>query len=315
LLRPLDQADISFYGFAENQETEINYNYPVVVEKIFVKPGQKVYKGDTLARLYRQERREDLQDEEYKIAVLKAEEALWREKKLNQLKDLEMEHNRKIAIVDAEISEINEKLNYKNNLLNNLQSITIDSNSYSPLNNELDKLETQKVNYIASYNQTILGIKKELAKGIYPYESRISLLNAEKNFDEAQKQQKIVVLAPNDGLIGTISCKEEEHIPSFKTLLTFYEPHSYIVKGYVHEDLILEVNLGDNFRVASLKDEELSYDGKVIGLGSRIVEIPSRLRKIPDFKTYGREVLVEITSDNQFLQKEKVGLFYEEINK
>jgi hypothetical protein len=30
------------------------------------------------------------------------------------------------------------------------------------------------------------------------------------------------------------------------------------------------------------------------------------LRKIPDLKTYGREILVSISKDNNFLQKEKV---------
>jgi hypothetical protein len=29
---------------------------------------------------------------------------------------------------------------------------------------------------------------------------------------------------------------------------------------------------------------------------------------VADFKTYGREVVIEIPSDNQFLQKEKVSL-------
>ena len=50
------------------------------------------------------------------------------------------------------------------------------------------------------------------------------------------------------------------------------------------------------------------YTGKVIGLGSRIVEIPSRLRKIEAIKAYGREVLIEISKENCFLQNEKVSI-------
>ena len=87
-------------------------------------------------------------------------------------------------------------------------------------------------------------------------------------------------------------------------------PHSRLIKGYVHEDLTLEVSIADKFTVSSLKDGAVSYPGRVVGLGSRIVEIPSRLRKNPDFKTYGREVLIEITKVNQFLQKEKVAISY-----
>lgn len=109
-------------------------------------------------------------------------------------------------------------------------------------------------------------------------------------------------------MIGNISCKEEEHIQAYSTLLTFYEPHSGIIEGYVHEDLTLQVEIGQQYTISSLKDETISFPGKVIGLGSRIVEIPSRLRKIEAIKAYGREVLIEISTDNSFLQSEKVSI-------
>ena len=111
-----------------------------------------------------------------------------------------------------------------------------------------------------------------------------------------------------DGIIGTISCKEAEHVSSYSTLMTFYEPHSGLIHGYVHEDLTLQVQMGDRFEIGSLKNENIRYEGKVVGLGSRIVEIPTRLRKIPEVKTYGREVQLEITQENSFLQKEKVSI-------
>ncbi|HRW74331.1 MAG TPA: hypothetical protein P5563_00425 [Saprospiraceae bacterium] len=56
---------------------------------------------------------------------------------------------------------------------------------------------------------------------------------------------------------------------------------------------------------------ELSCRGQVVALGTRVVEIPERLRKMPEIKTYGREILVAIPPANEFLQKEKVQLFLE----
>jgi hypothetical protein len=43
--------------------------------------------------------------------------------------------------------------------------------------------------------------------------------------------------------------------------------------------------------------------GRVSGLGQCVVEIPERLRKIPELKTYGREVLIEIPHDNSFCKR------------
>ncbi len=221
---------------------------------------------------------------------------------------MEIERNSKIEIINFKIDELKKEIEYKNSLVNKLKSIEMDSSIYKPLDDEIHMLTTQKERIAASYRQRIAGIKKETKTGANPFKSGISLLQAEQEFEETHKIQNITVLAPHDGLIGTITCKEEEHIPSFKALLTFYEPHSSIVEGFVHEDLFMKVNIGDHFEVSSLKDATISYDGKVVGLGSRIVEIPSRLRKNPDFKSYGREVMVEISNQNQFLQKEKVSL-------
>jgi len=116
------------------------------------------------------------------------------------------------------------------------------------------------------------------------------------------------ILAPSDGLIGNIPCKEGENFPSFKTFINFYERNPTIVKGFVHESLILQVKVGDSLLVSSTLHPEQHITGIVTGLGSRIVEIPERLRKMPDIKTYGREVLIAIPAENNFLQKEKVML-------
>ena len=97
-----------------------------------------------------------------------------------------------------------------------------------------------------------------------------------------------------------------ENVSSFNTLISFYERNPTLGKGFVHENLILQVNVGDTLIVTSSLHPQHTSMGIVGGLGSRIVEIPSRLRKMPEIKTYGREVLIEIPPNNPFLQKEKV---------
>ena len=79
-----------------------------------------------------------------------------------------------------------------------------------------------------------------------------------------------------------------------------------MVVGYVHESLVLQVSVGDSLDIVSSLHIEEKCRGKVIGLGHRIVEIPERLRKIPELKTYGREVLIQIPASNHFLQSETV---------
>lgn len=308
LFRPSTHDDLSFYGFAESDETEINYNYPVVVERIKVTPGQAVKRGDTLMLLSRRKAKETLDEESYRIAELKAEEALWRQKKENDRAELKLAREAKLEEIDTEIRQTEKELSFKKSLAEQLQAISPTESAYQPLEEKLAELRAERERTRKTYDLRLEALSKELRLGNNPYQEQVNRYKAQEEFEASQKIQYITVTAPADGLIGNISCKEEEHIPSYKTLLSFYEPHSGIIKGYVHEDLTLQVHLGDRFEAASLKDEDMVYPGKVIGLGSRIVEIPTRLRKIPEVKNYGREVLVEIDKDNRFLQKEKVSL-------
>lgn len=301
--------ELSFYGFAESNETEINYNYPVVVKNILVQPGQAVQKGEVLLELIRRKSKEVLADQDYKVDELRAQEGVWRQKKENDIEILRQKYKVSSSELTKKLSELRKELEYKKTLSSGLQSIKVSESKYKPIEEEIQQLELQLKNTRESFSINVENVEKELKKGVNPYGAQIKRLRAEKEFELAQIEQDILVRAPSDGLIGNITCKEEEHVPSYNTLLSFYEPHSGIIKGFIHEDLTHQVDIGDYYIVSSLKNESISYDAKVIGLGSRIVEIPSRLRKRSELKTYGREVLLEIPMDNIFLQKEKVSVY------
>jgi multidrug resistance efflux pump len=309
-LRPDIHRELSFYGVAESRATEINYNYPVVVDKICVKPGQAVKAGDVLLLLSRIKSNETLEDQSFRIAELKAEEALWKKKLQNEIEEIKIEQQSRLAEIAGKIDRTQNELEFNKSLVRDLKSIDPVEASYKPLEETLEKYKQEKVSVNELYILKIKGLEEEITLGHNPYREQIRRYNAEKEFDESQKVQPIVVTSPSDGLVGNISCKEAEHISSYSTLLTFYEPHSEIIKGYVHEDLTLEVEMGQRFTISSLKDENIKYTGWVIGLGSRIVELPSRLRKVEAIKAYGREVLIEISAENSFLQKEKVSITF-----
>ena len=305
---PRNDNTLSFYGFAESNETEINYNYPVVVDVINVTPGQRVSEGDTLLLISRRKSKDFLSDQAYQIEELQGEWRLWENKQRAEIEALRLSSEQKVKEIDFKIEQINKEKKYKESLAKDLKSVDIPNGAYQPLQAEIDALLLEKSKSISRTESTISRLEKNIRLGIEPYSAKIEQLEAEMSFDSSQQIQFISVLAPSDGLIGNITCKEEEHIPSYSTLLSFYEPHSGIIKGYVHEDLTLKVNIGDPFQITSLKDENIQYDGRVVGLGSRIVEIPARLRKMAAVKAFGREVLIEITKENSFLQKEKVSV-------
>lgn len=304
------QEVLSFYGFADNKETEINFNYPVAIGEIYVQAGQHVKKGEKLLDMYRIRSKERLSEAPYRIAELRAEEEVWRKQKEGALAILSSKKNQEIAEIEMKIEALLKERDFQSSLYEGL--IRADTLDYQPINDEMDALKQTKTLIEQEFETARFNLEEELRFGKNPYQKERERLLAEQAFDDNNRKVEIPLFAPHDGLVGNLYCKEGEHIESFSTILSLYEPNPTLVEGYVQEDLILQVRLNDRFQIRSTKNEKVIVHGKVTGLGSRIVEIPERLRKIPDFKTYGREILISIPADNDFLQKEKVILEFEE---
>ena len=301
-------TEVSFFGFAETRETEINYNHSVLVNRILVVPGQKVQQGDVLLNISRIKSKETLQEQEYLIKELNSKISKWNSDKDSDLKILENEYNVEIDKLNLEKANLQKELDYQRDLINTIDSNVSKEDDNLLLKRKIDEIVKHKQWLSEQFNTKKKAIETEKLKGTQPLYDEIQKLRAEKDFEDAHRVQNIEVKAPTDGLIGNIQCKAAEHITAYKTLLSFYEPNPSYIKAYVHENLILSVNLNDKFKVQSIKDPTYFVEGTVSGLGSRIVEIPERLRKHPDLKTYGREVTIKIEQQNSFLQKEKVAL-------
>jgi len=172
---------------------------------------------------------------------------------------------------------------------------------------KLEELKVKRAELERPITEQIKLLDKQLERVGSTERLQTQRFNSEKDIVN-KEMAKLSVYAPTDGLIGNVHCIDGENVSAFNTLISFYERNPTLVKGFVHEKLILEVKLGDVLRVSSNQHPHHVVSGTVAGLGTRIVEIPERLRKIADFKTYGREVLIRIPADNPFLQKEKVTL-------
>lgn len=308
LLQSPATAELNFFGFAESAETMVNYNYPVVIEEILVSPGQEVTADQPLLRVSRRKARESLSDQQFRIDELRAEQRLWEQRRRDELTRDDDGDAAAIAELEARREELLRQLDYQRSLAEGLRTIAPDSADYRPLEDRLARLEARLAERRRARTTRREQAGRELQLGQNPYREQIRRLEAELEFEEQQRIIPLVVRAPSDGLVGNVMVREQEHVPSYDPLLSFYAPHSELIRGYVHEDLTASVNLGDTLEVFSLRVPDLVYNGVVTGLGSRIVETPTRLRKVPEIKTYGREVIVAIPAANAFLQKEKVGL-------
>ncbi len=296
-----------FFGFAENKETEINLDYPVKVDKIFVKPGDFIEEGTQLAGLTQITLDKEINDEQLRIDELSSELDTKKNNIESEIAILDSEMQKAIKDINVDIEKLKAERKYKESLKEGLKTIDIKTGEESAIiyESKLKALNDRILNISQTFQTKIEAKKQRIEDERNIYHSAVKRHNSDVGFAQ-EKIQKLDLKSPSNALVGNVHIKEGEYIQSFKTMVTLYEPNPTIVAGFVHESMIVNVKVGDKFQVRSALNEENTCVGMVTGLGSRIVEIPERLRKIPELKTYGREVLISIPADNKFLQKEKV---------
>lgn len=304
-LQNYNETMLTFYGFAETKEIEINMDHELEVLMINVVPGQFVKMNEILAEVRNLKTDLSIKSKINRIESLEASENLWIQEQKLKIDQLENEKQNKLKTISLAIEQSRSELDYRKGLWSGLKSTTNgNSDNYNPLILELNKLQLEFENESNLFDMKLANLKQVINLRKTPFSKEIDEIRAEIDYFN-NKSERYQIIAPHDGLVGNVHCRAGEFVESFRPLISFYEPNPRQVKAYLSENNILHISLNDKVIVKSIKDENLVMQGLVVGLGSRIVEIPSRMRRIPEIKSYGREVVIEIPK-NELLQNEKV---------
>ena len=293
------------YGFAETREIEINMDHELEVIRINVVPGQYVKANELLVEVRNLGTNLNIKSKLSEIKVLEAKEQQWIDEQKLKISKLESERNVKLNSLDLEIKRANSEFEYRKSLWKGLgNNAQQDKDNYNPLLLEANRLEQEYASEKSAFDMEIKEIKSLIANRNSPYRREIEEIKDEVEY-YMKKSERYNIMAPHDGLVGNVHCQEGEFIDSFQPIISFYEPNPLQVRAYLSENNLLEVSLGDSALVRAINNNTQPIGGKIIGFGSRIVEIPQRMRKIPDIKTYGRELVIEIPKSH-LIQNEKV---------
>ncbi len=310
IYKGLNRNTAGFYGVAENQEIPINLEHSCTILNVPVTEGQFVTKGTLLMEVLRTDLEFKMSELNHDISELLAKDRLTMDEIDGKLERLRAERAEKVGLIQGKINVLEAEQAMNKALLQEVTPGAIpDTTGFasSPYVTKLHGLQEELRLAIEPLDAEIESLVRMRKLSGVPVQTVVEKLKNEIALYE-KEQEKLKIYAPSDGLIGNIHGHVGENISSFNTLISFYEENPNTVVAYLHESLSLQVQVGDTLSVTSSLHSTESCIGYVSGLGHRIIEIPERLRKIPEIKTYGREVLVRIPSENKFLQKEKVVL-------
>ena len=299
-----------FYGIADTRETIINADAPVEIRRIPVVQGQTVNGGDTLVVLDRPELMLKISEISHMLSEYKARKTYQVSSSKSEVKQIRAEQAQRINEIKAKKRELEAQYEMNKKLVEELRSVKSEEAAEEDSTNNPILAQIKSLNHlldlagdpaqirIERINRTITSTDDPLAAQVQRLSDELILLEKERS--------RLIICAPMSGMIGTVKFKEGEKVSPFDTILTLHAAAPSYVKGFIHENVYSHVTVGDTVQVTPFSDEKQGIDGTVVGVGSRIVDYPERLRKRQDIPIWGREVIIKIPENNTLLLGEKV---------
>jgi hypothetical protein len=301
------QSHNTFFGAAETEGQTLNSEYDVVVKELRIKVGQQIKVGDTLALFMRAD-----------FANLNRQGI----EKNQEIKQYEVEKQSKVNEINREISILDGK---KEALLTNLEAqikiLQLENNVQTDLKKILSgntegggsNIKNEKINVlrdaIKKTEQQIRQQKSLLQAQIKSSQavlgSKIEQSEQEIGFIENEKKE-LFMLATMDGFIENIFVGTNEVAPQYKPLFKINPKKPNRVKGFIYENSNWAFSLGDSVVLSSSARLDLTTNGIIIGCSPQLVELPIRLRKFSEIKTWGREIYIQLPVTNEYYIGEKV---------
>jgi HlyD family secretion protein len=306
-LRYEGQSD-SFRGVADTLETVITTESVSEIARIHVASGQTVRKGDTLVRLSRidlDQRQEQINRERQHVQGQTQASATDLDRRVNEIRASLETRRSQIRLEVRQLRELSER---SQDLARRLQVSGVGAPSDT-----------------SAAQIRIKGLEHELAVAESSAKSQISLLQGSRGTQNTgglaqnssfsaeaklldQERSRLVLLAPQDGVIGSVFFREHDKVNAFAPIVSMMARYPTLVHGYLQENIAASLAAGDCVTVASTIHSGHLTRGLVVGLGTRIIEMPIRLRKVPTLPVWGREVTIRIPAENRFLLGELVSI-------
>lgn len=289
-----------YFGYAENRHSEINLDRNVVVQRILVQTGQRVTKGQLLMEVGNHDLEQEISQLQLSIQGVQFKENLSASGIEAEIMDLQRQRDLRVAEFDTKITAAENEIRFYRELGRIAGGIREPETHPSEAliaqwRKEAGQVKEQFDQLIGQYRKMLEQPKETLRERDIMQQRQSAI---------SDKIREFRVVAPYDGIIGNINAMEGEYVPQYASLISLYEDTPPTVTAFIQEKFDVKVQIGDSVTVQSVYSPDKMVRGVITAKGYRVVEIPERLRKIPELKIYGVEVYIRIPHGNPFLQHE-----------
>ncbi|MBT3233861.1 MAG: HlyD family efflux transporter periplasmic adaptor subunit [Calditrichaeota bacterium] len=300
----------SFFGITESREIVISSKSSVEIQNIDVIEGQSVGQGRELVKLISPDLTIKINQISHQLDGLKAQKGVNKNELISKINQLKAEKRSLSSEANNKIRQLENQYNINKALTSELKSISSFDNSKELITSNPIFLEIESLREELALNINPIDIQIELNQELLdasesPIEIQVARLVKELDLLQ-QERDNLTINAQISGIIGSVNYKAGEKVAPHNPILTLHTKNPSHIKGYIYEDVYTKISVGMQVNVTSLTDAKTKITGSVVGVGSRIVEYPIRLRKHPEMQQWGREIMIKIPLINPLILGEKV---------
>jgi HlyD family secretion protein len=300
----------SFFGIAETDPQVLNFDHDIAVKKCFVKEGDFVKKGDTLAILDRVELNRQSLEKQGEITRINAEIAaerviLSKEKELVQTR-LVAKKNEILAQIRLLRTEDSLKTAFRKSIYEALpvQEDRVAAEKMAALQKEIANIEAEAREEIRLIDARLNAKTAIAAARIGQSETALGFIGEER--------ERLYLISPIEGYVEDIFFSENALLSAHRDLIKLNPLKPNRVVGFLHEAAAVPLRIGQKVQLASSARPAVTAEGILIGSNPKLTELPLRLRKFVELRSWGREIYIQTPGDNQFFISEKIIITFPE---
>ncbi len=296
----------TFFGIAETEPRILNFDHDLSVREVFIKAGDKIKAGDTLAIFHRAELdanefsqyREMVTNETARAAeraILEKEKEVVQARLNVDIRELSID----IKLLQTEDSIM---MVYRGNLYGQSTPVQnrVIKERIEGLQKQMEDLKHEAEEELLVLSAKISATDQIAAEKANKLKGQLTMI--------ATERERLVLISPINGYVEDVYFSVNAMIPAHKDLVKINPDTPNKIIGFIHETNEVPLSIGSNVEMTSFNRPGIVSTGLIVGVNPKMTELPLRLRKFIDLRSWGREVYISIPDTNSFFISEKVNI-------
>jgi len=296
----------TFFGIAETEPRILNFDHDLSVREVFIKAGDKIKAGDTLAIFHRAELDEN-EFSQYREMVTNetaraAERAILEKEK--EVVQARLNVDIRELAIDIKLLQTEDSIMmvYRGNLYGQSTPVQnrVIKERIEGLQKQMEDLKHQAEEELLVLSAKISATDQIAAEKANKLKGQLTMI--------ATERERLVLISPINGYVEDVYFSVNAMIPAHKDLVKINPDTPNKIIGFIHETNEVPLSIGSNVEMTSFNRPGIVSTGLIVGVNPKMTELPLRLRKFIDLRSWGREVYISIPDTNSFFISEKVNI-------